>query len=97
MSRFSSRLLSGHFRGGRGSRSACRRFSGGFLFGHRLALLESASVFLNAACRIDQFLLAGVKRMARAADFHFNVADGGADLEGIAAGAVHGRQIKRWV
>ena len=41
----------------------------------------------DAAGGIDEFLLAGVERVADAADFDFDVLEGGAGFEGIAAGA----------
>src|SRR4051794_35744541 len=45
---------------------------------------------LDATTRIDQLLLAGVKRMAVGADLHVHVALGGTRNELVPAGAAHG-------
>jgi hypothetical protein len=46
---------------------------------------------LNATSGIDQFLLAGEKRVALRTNFHGNIAFGGGNLKGITAGTLYGR------
>jgi hypothetical protein len=46
---------------------------------------------LNATSGVDQFLLAGEKRVALRANFHGNIAFGGGDLKRVTAGTLDGR------
>jgi len=67
-----------------------RRLLRGFGLLAFVRLRELAAEALDAACRVDQLLLAGEERVARGADFDDDVAlVGGARLERVAAGALH--------
>lgn len=53
---------------------------------------------IDASCGVDQFLLAGEKRVASGTDFDVQVAlPGGTSLEGLAARAAHGDLNVFWV
>ncbi len=62
---------------------------GGAGFGGGVGVLLGEA--LDAACGVDEFLLAGEERVATGADFHAKhiTLDGRAGLESVAAGAVH--------
>src|SRR5688572_13377964 len=63
--------------------------SDSFAFGFGESLAKS----FNSACGVDQFLLAGEKRMARGADVDFDQADRRASLELVPTGTPDRRCI----
>jgi len=76
----------------------CRKLSGG-LFGHAngFGAAETACEFLDAACCIDEFLLAGEEWVTGGADADFEITPGRAHVINSAAGAGDGGLGVFWV
>ena len=68
-------------------------FLGFFEVPFAVLLLEA----FDSTCGIDEFLLAGVKRMTHRADFRMYFACGAASLKGISAAAMYDHLIVFWM
>jgi len=62
-----------------------------------LLLAELLAEALDATRGVDQALLASEERMALGADVGMDLGLGGARLEGVAAGALHGGRVVLWM
>jgi len=60
-------------------------------------LPELLAEALNASRGVDQALLAREERVALRADVGVNLGLRGAGLEGVSAGALHGRRVVLWM